>query len=214
MITDWDAYDSTWVPLDEQIQERAKALRQILAEVRRSLAIPMADVVRELRSVTALKAELKAAPRLRKIDRDELAGRLTGNQRALEFLREWSRSFTRPTPETVRVIKQEREKARTKDEILSSCRRRTELLLLARPDNREFWDFARTLMADIEAELKLADKADAIHLLRFKSTIHWVAPAWVFKDRSQYGTNTRYGYRMVEIQKVVAGGLPGHGKRS
>ncbi|MCC3299675.1 hypothetical protein [Arthrobacter caoxuetaonis] len=214
MTRDWDAYDATWVPLDGQVQACANSLRRILEELRRTRSVPVRDVIRDMQKVSQLRSRAKGTSQLDKIDRDELVARLTVNFRALQFLRAWADRFVPLSAETVHRIQGSRALAGTPEEILLSCRERTELLLLARPEGRQFWDLARTLLADIEAELQNADSASAVELIQYKSTIQWVAPAWIFKDRTKYGESTKYGYRAVPVNSVVSGGLPGLGRSS
>ena len=206
-----DAPDIAWVLLEAAATIHEESLGRILAAVRRTQSIPMRDVAPEIPKAAASLQQADAAL-FEEMWQLEITNRLRVCHSTLEFLSSWSRTIRTMTAGEVREVMSLRTSGADPASRIQSCRRRVELLLLSRPSGREYWEFARTLMEDIEAEWRTASGAARAQLLRYSCTVRSVVPSWVFEDDSP-GASSKYDYRPVNLKTITSGGLPGQGKR-
>lgn len=202
--------DVIWVLLEAAATIHEESLNRILADVRRTQSIPMRAVAPEIQKAAAFLQQANEAP-FDEMWQLEITGRLGVCHSTLEFLSSWSRTIRTMSAGDAREVVSLRASGADPAGRIDSCRRRVELLLLSRPSGNEFWDFARVLMEDIEAEQRTASGAARAQLLRYSRTVRSVVPSWVFEDDSP-GANSKYSYRPVTVKRILSGGLPGQGK--
>lgn len=203
--------DAVWALLEAAATIQEESLGRILAVVRRTQSIPMRAVAPEIPKTAALLKQGDGAY-WDDLWQLEIVDRLRICHSTLEFLSSWSGTIRKMTAGDAREVMSLRTVGTTPSIRIESCRRRVELLLLSRPDGREFWEFARTLMEDIEAERRTASGAARALLQRYSFTVKSVVPSWVFEDDTP-GAGSKYDYRPVNVKRIISGGLPGQGKR-
>lgn len=210
---DWEIYDTIWDPLERSITARKSSLRKTLQQIRETQSIEKRLVVAELERVNVLASKITKQPELREVDREEFNRDLRSLKFTLQYLRNIAEAFKPPTQDQITQILANGtrpESLADRVEIYDSTAR---LILLARPSGKQFWDLARTTLAAIDSDLSEAKGYTRTKLLQIKESVHCVAPSWVFKDKSHYGSHSRYAHRTTEIKSIAAGGLPGLGKR-
>lgn len=211
---DWDLYDAIWDPLERSVTARKTCLRKILQKVRENQSINKSTVDAELLKVAEIATEIKEQHDLREIDRAEFNNDIRRLRLALQYLRNIADGFRPPTSERIFQIlasDQHPESISDRVELYDST---AQLILLARPAGKQFWDLARTTIAAINSDLREAEGQMRTRLLQIKESVQWVAPSWVFKDKSHYGSHSRYAHRTTRIKSITSSGLPSLGKRS
>lgn len=214
MLTDFIDDDSDAAVINKQVHARVKSLKRILQSVRNEQTLVTTLIDREMRRTRAVSRVITETTTLNEADRVELMSRTENVFLALEFLKSWSLQFAPLTLHHAGIILgRGRFVGNSPEEKLIHYQERIELLLQARPNNKNFWDLARTLTNDIDDALRTFGRAYGPRLRQYKAVIQCVAPAFVFEDRTHIRTPTRYGNLTTGVTSVVVSGPPGSGKR-
>lgn len=214
MITDLNGDDPDLAILNAQIAARIRALKNILRGIREKQTLSALVVNREMRRAQIVQQNIEQAFIRQTDDRKELMSHLFQVLESLKFLKLWASDFAPLSSQNAAVILERRFVGATPDEKLNHCRKRVELLLQARPHSKNFWDLSRQLTEDIDDALCVLGSAYVPSLTQYRAVIQWIAPAWVFQDRTALKTPPRYGIHATRVTSVVVSGPPGSGKRN
>lgn len=214
IVQDWDAYGRICDPINEKLDGLYGDFRNILIRIRTNQQVPHDDVQFSLYECTTLNRAIEQAKGLREVDFKEMSGRQAHVRRSLSYLNTVASSFRTPTAQETNRFIQGYEPEPDVFTRISNYELEVWLLMLAKPEGKEYWVLMRSIWQRIQSEKDLEDNEARRKVSDLGRMLHWFAPAKFFQDKSEYYPSNRYGHRTTNVEWIVPAGAPGLGKRA
>lgn len=214
IIKDSDAYDAIWDPINTKIDNLFDDFRKVLVQIRATQNVPVNNVQFSIYECSVLKRSLENVRTLREIDINDLRGRHNHVSRSFSYLNDIAIRFRRPTAEEIKGIIQGQQPSQNLLDRVKQYELEVWLILLAKPEGKDFWDLLRTTWQRLQSERDVEDRKARSAIDDLERILHWIAPAKFFNDKAKYYPSNRYGHRTKNVEWIVPAGLPGLGKRA
>ena len=213
-VQNWDAYGLICDPINDKLDGLYADFRNILTGIRSTQRVPRDNVQFSIYECTTLNRAIEQATGLREIDVKEMTSRHAHLRRSLSYLNSIESSFRTPTARETNRIIQGYQRESDVDTRISCYELEVWLLMLAKPEGKEYWGLMRSIWQRIQSEKDLEDIGARRKLGDLGRMLHWLAPSKFFKDKSKYYPSNRYGHRTKNVEWIVPAGAPGLGRRA